>query len=144
MHRAEAILNAIETNLTGLAITGANVQRDRVYPPEKEKLPALSITQGEESPLAPANNVSYQDSILEVSIHIYVKASDFNTQFNNIKAQVYAALMADIKQGVEYVIDTKWQGDSAPNISGEAEQKTLKAEMRFAVWYRHSLTSKEA
>lgn len=141
MHRAESILNAVETTLTGLATTGANVQRDRVHPPES--VPALSITQGGENPFTPPN-MAFQDSVLEIEVSIYVKADDFNTQYNQIKAEVYAALMADRKLGIEYVQEIEWQGDNAPQLSGELEKKTLRGAMKFAVLFRHSLTTKEA
>lgn len=142
MHRAESILSAIQTILTGLGTTGNSVERDQVYPPQTP--PALSISQGEESPLGGVTNIQFQDAALAVEVTIYVKAANYNSQLNQIKAEVYAALMATRNLNLAYVIDTIWSGDTAPEASGDAEQKTMRATMRFTVAYRHSITSKEA
>lgn len=142
MHRAEEILEAVTTALTGLTTTGNRVERDRVYPPEL--CPALSVGLGQESPKQGADNVSYQDSILEVRIVIQVKNDDTATVLNQIKAEVYAALMSDRTLGLSFVADMAWNGDSEPEPSGDAEIKTTRCITNFAVWYRHSFTSKEA
>ena len=142
MHKAETILNAIKTALTGLATTGDRVERDRVYPPEQ--CPALSVNQGGEDPIAGRENMQFQDVALEVEIIIQVKSGTKSSDLNQIKAEVYAALMADTTQGLAYVHETQWAGDSAPEPSGDAEINTTRCIMRFLVAYRHSYTSKES
>ncbi len=141
MHRAETILEAVKTALTGLTTTAARVERDRVYPPES--CPALSIEQGDELP-ADDGNLAFQDSALDVDVIAYVKSDSFNTQANQIRAEVYAAMMGNRTLGLVFVHDTRWLGDSRPEPSGDGETKTLRVSMRFRVFYRHSYTSKEA
>ena len=141
VHRAEEILSAVVTALTGLATTGASVERDRVYP--AQSCPALSIEQGGEEPIQGRENMQFQDSALEVEVAVYVKSQSLNTQLNQIKAEVYAALMANRQLGLAYVYDLQWLGDTAPEPNRDSDSPTTKCSMRFAVAYRHSLTSKE-
>ena len=141
MHRAESILNAVKTALTGLATTGQYVERDRVFPPEA--CPALSVNQGSEEPLD-QSSTQFQDCVLEVEVVIQVKSGTSSSDLNQIKAEVYAAMMTDTTQGLTYVHETQWGGDSAPEPSGDAEINTTRCTMRFAVAYRHSYTSKES
>lgn len=141
MHRAEEILSAVVTSLTGLATTGTSVERDQVYP--VQACPALSIEQGGEEPIQGRESFGFQDAALEFDVVAYVKTQGPNTQLNQIKAEVYAALMANRQLGLNYVYDMEWRGDTAPEPSAEADKTTTKCSMRFAVAYRHSLTSKE-
>lgn len=141
MHRAEEILEAVKAALTGLPTTGARVERDRVYPPEE--CPALSLVLGAEEPLNDAENLVFQDSLLEFKVVVQIKSGSHSSELNKIKAEVYGALMANRQQGLSYVHDTGWQGDSEPEPE-RGEIKTNRCEMRFAVAYRHSTISKEA
>lgn len=141
MHRAESILNAVQTALTGLATTGQYVERDRVFPPEA--CPALSVNQGAEEPLD-QSSMQFQDCVLEVEVVIQVKSGTSSSDLNQIKAEVYAAMMTDTTQGLTYVHETQWGGDSAPEPSGDAEINTTRCTMRFGIAYRHSYTSKES
>ena len=142
MHRAELILEAVKSILTGLATTGTNVERDRVFPPDM--LPALSLNQGAEDPIPGRENMAFQDSALQVDIVIQIKSSSSSSDLNQIKAEVYAAMMSDSSLGLGFVYDTQWAGDGPPEPSGDAEINTVRCTMRFGVAYRHSYTSKES
>jgi len=142
MHRVESILSAIQTTLTGLTTTGANVVRDRVYPPEN--LPMISIDQGEDVKEDLPAQIFDVESNLTVNVNILVKADSYTTQLNQIRAEVYAAMMASSRLGLSYVDSLLWVSDSAPEIDGESETKTAVCTMQFQVGYVHSLLSKEA
>lgn len=142
MHRAEEILSAVVAALTGLPTTANRVERDRVYPPDQT--PALSVNQGGEEPIQGSTGMQAQDSALEIEINIQVKSGTSSSDLNQIKAEVYAALMSNHKLGINYVHQIQWGGDTKPEPSGEADLKTVSCAMRFAVAYRHSYTSKES
>lgn len=141
MNRAEIVLNAVEKQLERLPTTQNRIERDRVYPPEN--LPALSVNQGAESP-AVEPNTAFQDVILDVDIEIKLKSSQFTTQLNKIKSEVYGALMKNRQLDLSFVFNTYWRGDSNPDTSGDAEIKTASCVMRFQIHYRHSYLSKES
>jgi len=140
MNRAEAILESILKTLRDLESTQCNIERDRIYPPED--LPALSVNQGSETP-AGESTMQFQDVILDVSVEIYLKSSALNTLLNTIKSEVYAALLSSPQLNLPFVLNTHWRGDTAPDVSGDAERPTSRCRMRFEVHYRHSYTSKE-
>lgn len=143
MHRAESILQAITTTLTGLTTTQTRVERARVWP--VNECPAISIERGDDQTLEEGRSLGFQDRQLEVVITSYVKASSTSnpeTELNQIAAEVYTALFADVTQGLSYVIDTHWFSDSRPEMTGQ-ESKTAVMRMTFIIHYRHSLTSPE-
>jgi len=140
MHRAESILVAITAAITGLATTGANVQRG--YAEQLAGLPGLIVKMGPDS--ATINNVTKVDRILRVMIESSAKADETtDTTFNQIRAEVYAALMAAPKFGLGYVIDTELVIDEEPEQKNH-EIPIVKQVMLFDVFYRHSYASTEA
>ena len=158
-HRTDQILDAIVTLLTGLTITGANIERGRVYPWSDDETRALTVDQGEALPIGEPD-WTYQNVRLEVRITAHVKAepdidggaftSSFSTNFdigstysrelNNISKEVYIAMLADRTLGQSFVMDTEWLGNSEPELSGESERVTASMDTVFAVTYRHSMT----
>lgn len=145
MHFAESILSAIETKLTGLATTGANIVRGRVYP--VETTPALSVYMGADSVNGEfgATNLGFIDRTLEVIIRSHVKVtSTLDTDLNKIRAEVYAAMVADHTLGLQYVLNAWLEVDNQPSISADSEQPTASQDMVYKVHYRHSYASAEA
>jgi hypothetical protein len=143
MHRAESIMQAITTNLTGLATTGANVHRGRVY--SLAAVPALSISMGSDENLSGSRTWPYLTRRLQVIITAHVKTTtQLETQLNQIKTEVFAALNADISQGLAFVIDTELAIDEQPELDAEQDQPTARCDMQWTILYRHSNTSTEA
>lgn len=140
-HRAESILAAVTTQVTGLATTGSNVVRGRVYPTGAAA--ALSVDMGDESPPA-ALNMQFQDALLTVEITAHVKTASggLDTALNQIAAEVYAAIFDDRTLGLAYVIDTRWQGRDRPERD-QLEKPAAEQTLRIVVHYRHSATSTE-
>ncbi len=142
MNRAESILAAITTKVTGLTQTGSNVVRGRVYP--VPALPALTVNMGAEQAVGEPN-MAYQDEFLDIDITAYAQDNTgVDTALNQIVAEVYAAMLADRTQGLAYVHDTSWRGRSAPDRTGDLEKKTAQQTMVFRIHYRHSYTSMES
>lgn len=143
MHRAETILEAVKTALTGLTTTGTKVERGRVYP--VEELPALSLEMGADNPNSESSNLAFQDRELDFVVTSYVKSStNTETLSNAIRAEVYAALMGNRTLSLSYVMDVSFNGDDKPQLSGESELRTSSQAMNYTVRYRHSLINAES
>lgn len=142
-HRAEQILSAIESNLTGLATTGANVFRGRVYTLDDSEVPAITIYQGSDDPLGEygPSNVAFLDSELQIKVTAHVKTSaKAETELNQIRREVHIALMNDYQQGLPDIVLTTFPlGASAPLLLGDGETPTALMDMHWAVHYRSSI-----
>lgn len=143
-HKAETILDAVVTAVTGLSTTGANVTRGRAY--AVSAMPALSVYQGDDVVDLPAESFSYFDRDLEVMIDAHVavlSTSDIEQTLNQIRAEVFAALRADLTLGGA-CIELRPVEDSQPQISGDQDKPIASQSLRYTVKYRHSTTSAEA
>jgi hypothetical protein len=146
-HRAEQILDAMKTVVTGLTSTGANVQRGRVYATDAVR--ALSVYMGEDRVIGEQgySNLSFVDRELEVIVRIHAKASTatavIDTLLNQSRAEVFAAVAADPTLGLGFVLSAYPAGDDQPALSGEGDQPTGTQDMRWSVHYRHSITNAE-
>ena len=144
MNRVETIMAAVATALTGLATTGARVQRLKVWP--LDTLPALSIYQGASVVLEDDEEVL--DSImrrLEFRVVATVRGTGvLETTLNQIAAEVYAALTADRTLGLAYVFDQRLVGDDVPEVEAEQDQPVARQSMNYSLLYEHSGTSTEA
>lgn len=141
-HRAETILAAVETALTGLATTGANVERGRAY--AVPVLPALTISKGSDlasetdeilDPLA-------RELLIDVDIHLN-QTGNSETALNAIAAEVYAAMTVDYTLGLSYVFDCALVGDDAPEIEGSQDLPVARMRSTWRIVYEHSITSAE-
>lgn len=145
--RAEAILTAIETAITGLTTTGSNVERGKVYGYQAAELPALSLYMGEDTPAA-----EYQTGLVDWELQIRIESmvsidaadnasltdSTIETQLNLIRSEVHAAVMADHTLGLSYVIDIIPGTASAPILSGEGAEPTGSQAIEYTIHYRTS------
>jgi len=142
MHRAEQILAQLETTLTGLGQTGSNVKRTITY--KHSTLPALSIQQGEDTVPEEGRNINQLTRVLTVFITAHVKnITTLETDLNAIRAEVFTALMADITQGLNFVISTELVHDGAPETEADQDQPTGRQLQIWRIIYRHSGTSTE-
>lgn len=140
-HKAEQILDAVATAVTGLATTAARVKRGRAWP-LADAGAALSVQMGEDS-AEYEQNVSRINRGLSVYIIAHVKESDdLETSLNSIKTEVYAALSADPQLG-GLAIDTRIVEDRAPELEAEQDQPVARMVMHWLVLYSHSSTSTE-
>ncbi len=142
--RVETIMAAIAASLTGLATTGASVQR--VRPWAVSQLPALSINQGEnlvsDSGDAEIGTIYRR---LSFTVTAYDRSIDvLETELNQISAEVYEALTADRTLGLAYVYDLNLDGDAAPEVEAVQDEPTARLVMLWSLLYGHSETSAEA
>jgi len=143
-HNREQVMDAVTTIVTGLATTGANVFRARVFPQDQANLPALLVYQGEDEPILDTESQQYDfiDSVLSVIIEAWVNASSGNIDetMNLINKEVIIALQADRTQGLGFVIDTDEGVVSAPELLDEGNKRTGFMTMEFFIKYRRQRT----
>ena len=136
-HRAETIMVAVVTAVTGLTTTGSRVKRGRVRTVLTP--PALSVEMGADDVSPDRSSFPLIERDLNVKIIIHVQDNDEpDTQLNLVREEVYAALLADTTLGESFVVDTESIGDDEPELTGDADQVTGSQQMNFVVKYRHS------
>jgi hypothetical protein len=121
-HVRKQIRDNIVTTITGLATTGSNVYRTRVYPLADAKLPGLAVfTDSEEIEPSTITPPRTHMRTLTVRIEAFVKGvSNFDDQIDTISEEVEEALAADITRG-GLAQDTRITGFEA-DFSGEGDQ----------------------
>ena len=62
-----------------------------------------------------------------------------DTLLNQIRREVWVAMMADRTLGLPYVIDVRPLGDNEPELSDELEKGAARQRLFFLVKYRHSV-----
>jgi hypothetical protein len=141
--RAEQIIAAVKTTVTGLTTTGTRVQRGQVYNHEETKLPALSVFMGADIPVN-----EYQVNLMDWDLTVRIEAvalieTDYITQdslidqaLNQIRKEVYIAVMANHKQGLAFVIDTDPGPAAEPVLSGDGAKPIGTQVIDFTIRYR--------
>lgn len=143
--RAESILAALKSLLSGLSTTGTNVQRGQLYAHQAANLPALALFMGDDV-LEAENLTGYDDWLLTILIQSTVAIDEtydnyeplVDQQLNQIRKEVHAALMADRSLGLSYVIDTRPISASQPGLSNEGAAPHGSQVLEFQVMYRAS------
>ena len=137
--KAEQIMAAVLTVVTGLTTTGANVQRDRIVSSDVNY--SLSVEQGEDVPVEELGG-AFIDSLLNVSVVAFVKqTAAYSTRINLIRKEVYAAVMADRTLGLAFVKNVVSLGASNPEAEAGLEKPVVRMAINFQVLYRHSITN---
>jgi len=146
LHRAEQILAAVLTNVTGLTSTGTRVARDRIDEVNCDSGAVLGVEMGADNVLEGSDkNMAFIDSSLDVEIDVYVKTnSGLTTALNLSRKEVHIALYTDYTQGLSFVVDTRYTGASAPESSGDAEKPVTKQRLTYEIHYRHSIADPSA
>ncbi len=135
-HRANQILQAVKTRLTGLATTGANIYQSRAY--AIENLPAINIRYAGDQPLTTNNQT--QDSKLNINVEIFTKKqeSQLDAELLQIRKEIQIAIMADPTLGLPFVIDCEPVGMGAPDYDTE-DQAIAYAVAQYEIIYRSNL-----
>jgi hypothetical protein len=144
MHRAESIMQAITTNVTGLTTTGANVYRGRAYP--VAALPALSVSQGAQQRLDDYETMPTIARTLDVDITAHVQqVANTETTLNQIETEIYSSLKSSANLGLPYVLDIEWRSSAAPDQDGKSSEVPIASMViTFEVRYEHSDSSTES
>ena len=134
-HVRKLIRDDVVTTLTGLATTGTNIYRSRVYPLAANKLPGITIyTKSDASEYA--TNVRPRTILrtLTVVVEAYVQAlSDYDSQLDTIAVEIEEALAADVTRG-GYAKDTRIVAFDA-EYSGDGEIPVASAVFTIEVLY---------
>jgi hypothetical protein len=134
-HVRKLIRDDVVTTLTGLATTGTNIYRSRVYPLAANKLPGITIyTKSDASEYA--TNVRPRTILrtLTVVVEAYVQAlSDYDSQLDTIAVEIEEALAADVTRG-GYAKDTRIVAFDA-EYSGDGDLPVASAVFTIEVLY---------
>lgn len=146
-HRAEEIMSAIGSRLASLSTKGIRAIRDRSFPRDLGQLPVVHVYQGRDIPVENgANSMALIDRELEVLIDAYVDAApdQLDAALNQIRRDVYVAMMADQNMTLPFVQTVMWKGDGAPELPDAETPSVGRMAMSFAVRYRHSHSNPSA
>ncbi len=141
-HRAESIVAAVTTTVTGLVTTGANVYRGRLTPIPVGVNNALKVYLGPDEFKTDLSQ-TLQDWELTIYIDSFTRSptAQIDTQLNKIREEVTVALNANYTQGLSYVLNTAEGDADAPELSGEAAQASGGQRLAWKFHYRRSRTN---
>ena len=148
-HRAEQIVDAAKTLLDVSATLGVLYRNRQLSLSEaSNEIPATSVNIGDDEPVSAlgADNFSFVDSLLTLSVvHISSQATEdlVVDELMNMRAAAYAVMMADRSLGLSFVIDTRYGGAAAPEISDEGGELCGRLVTTWFVHYRMSTTTSE-
>jgi hypothetical protein len=134
-HVRKLIRDDIETTLTGLATTGANVYQTRVYPIAEDRLPGLAIyTSSEATDYATITPPRTQVRVLTVSVDVYVKANTaYDDTLDAACVEIEEALYTDRTRGGN-AKDTRITAFDS-DFSGDGDQPVARATLTVEVDY---------
>lgn len=139
-------VEAMETNIAANAqviADGATVARSRTGPWQESDLPAYVLTYGPDAPLGELgpDNVRFIDWEFVVFVDYYNKLTtpELDTILQAARANVHAALMADVTQGENFILTTIPQGADEPLLDDSVDQKTIAYRMNWVIRLRTSI-----
>lgn len=134
-HVRKLIRDDIETTLTGLATTGANVYQTRVYPIAEDRLPGLAIyTSSEATDYATITPPRTQVRTLTVSVDVYAKAvTAYDDTLDAVCVEIEEALYTDRTRGGN-AKDTRVTAFDS-DFSGDGDQPVARATLTVEVEY---------
>lgn len=138
--RAEDIMDAVVTAVTGLTTTGSNVRRARVY--DWDTTPSLSVYMGQDTVINELIS-GLLDWELIVVVESHVSGTSVDQTINTIRKEVHSALMSDHTLGLNFVHDIN------PELAGEPEldagdKPIARQRLEYKVTYRTSRTALDA
>lgn len=148
-HRAEQIVDAAKTLLDVSATLGALYRNRQLSLSEaSSEVPATSVNLGDDEPVSDlgADNFAFVDSLLTLQvIHVASATTEDGVvdALMDMRAAAYAIMMADRSLGLSFVIDTRYGGASAPEISDEGGKLCGRLATLWTVYYRMTTTSSE-
>ena len=141
----EQIVNAIELLLDGATDAGSNVQRGQVHPHEANKLPAIAIFMGPDTPDAEYHPASLDWAftvLIETTVSVPADYTDMSpaveTPLAELRKQIHALLLADHRLGLAFVIKVDPGPASQPILDGDGEVPVGSQVLQFDVRYRSS------
>lgn len=147
-HRAQQIVDAMAANLApSTAVLGQIfIHRSLSIAEAANEVPCVAINYGADNPLNAlgASNLSFLDSLLEVSITAFAGADSEQALLSTLldaRTLIHKALIGgDRSQGLSFVIDTRYAGLPAPDVGSAAERIFGSLSSNFAVHYRMNMS----
>ena len=143
-HRAEQIMQAVVTTLTGLATTGGRVYRGRSNPTPEGDANALLVWQGPDDII---EEMSDEQIDSELTVYIDAQAREISAQIdttmNQIRLEVTRALAASETLGLAFVQGIQEEGTDEPGVSGDGDRPIAGMRMTWVVLYRYTRTDPE-
>ena len=139
-NKTELIMQAVQAAVTGLATTGANVERDRTEPWEAGTRAAITLIMG---PLQePDTRTSVRELwslLVGIDIHVGAAASELPTALlNQVYTEVANALLADHTLG-GLANDIIEQGTVDPGLeTGADDMAVMHTNWRVQFWRSHT------
>ncbi len=122
---------------------GATVTRARVGAWQDSELPAYVVTYGPDAPLGELgpSNTRFIDWEFVVFVDYYDKltTAQIDSVLQDARANVHVALMADVTQGLNFILTTIPQGADEPLIADTIEKKTIAYRMNWVIRLRTSI-----
>jgi hypothetical protein len=143
-HRAEQIIDAAVATIPETAQRVFKHRRDSLSEEEQE-VPATSVDEGEDLPLDDdgASNFKLIDSQLTVETTAFAREAteeECKAKLSELRVINHMAMMAgDRTLGLAFVIDVKYGGADAPEITRAGEVFAGKRTSRWLVHYRMSV-----
>lgn len=140
MHRAEQIVDAMVALQP--VPDGQRFKHRTLSLSERDfELPAAVVQIGADEPSEEdgASNLAFLDSLLTLTTELYVQAeteADAVTALMELRRLQHVAIQVDRSLGLTFVIDTRYQGASAPVIEAMAEFTAASMATQWQVFYR--------
>lgn len=146
--RIETLITTLVTRLEAdAAIAVGSVHRARTSPFADTELPAYNIEIGADTPLNELgpDNVAFIDWAQQIFIDCYDKSTTVNIDnvFLDMRRNVHRSLMADVTQGLTFILTTIPAGADEPVLDHSGEQKTMSYRTSWEFRLRTSITSLE-
>lgn len=141
-HELEQIMTKVVTALTGLTTTGANVTRDLSYELALTVDNAIGIFQGDDFPVDQyQSEIDPIDNYLNIELFLYsriVSTTPISKQLNQIRKEIYIALVADRTLGLSFTWGLQEAGGQKPIVDTSSQNPTAKQQITWRIFYRHS------
>lgn len=138
-HRAETIMQAVVTTLTGLTTTGARVYRGRTYPIPVADANALAVFQGSDE-IQDGSMFHRVRSLLTVNIDAVAReaTAQIDETLNAIRREMAAAIGASTNLGLAFEVGALEMQAEQPEISDDGDRPMGRMRIVLNVNYMRS------
>lgn len=140
-HRAEQVMKAVQTLLTGLTTSGSRVDRGRDEDIDASLTPALRLAVDDDGIMEPwAHQLLDSDLLVTVFAHAHDSAENIEQILHRMRKEVNFALANQSQLGLDFVHSIVEIGAKKPILSGDARKPVGRMELNYAVKYRRLRT----
>ena len=148
-HREDQILDAVVAKIGVDTSAETNVYRDPARELPADTVMAISVVDGNEDPPDFVGN-AFIDCWMNFHLDLITKTAQptdrksgakpaYVTNLMALRKETHVKLMADITQGLAFVIDTEPFGADAPEFSGDGEAVIATRRTNWRIKYRSSV-----